>query len=66
MKQLANKKTIPAGAMLSGLAVLGGAMAGETAWLAAGILGLAVVGFSASLRQPELAPVRIRSQSRRF
>lgn len=66
MKQLAKTKSVLAGATLLGLLLLPGAVKGPTAWLAAGILGLAALGFSASLRQPELAPARIRSQRRRF
>ena len=66
MKRLTNAKKIPAGAALLGLVVSGGAVTGGWLWLAAGILGLAALGLSASLPQPKLAPVRIRSQSRRF
>ena len=66
MKQLTNAKTIPAGVVLLGLAVLGGAVTGGPAWPAAGILGLAALGVSGILPRPKLAPVRIRSQRRRF
>lgn len=66
MKQHAKTKSVLAGATLLGLLLLPGAVKGQTAWLAAGILGLAALGFSASLRQPKPAPVRIRSQRRRF
>ncbi len=66
MKQLTNEKTIRAGAVMLGLVVSGGAVTGGWLWMAAGILGLVALGLSASLPQPKLAPVRIRSQSRRF
>lgn len=61
MKQLTNAKSILAGVVLAGTAVIGG----TTAWGAAGILGLALLAFSVTLRQPKLVPVRIRSQPRR-
>ena len=66
MKQLTNAKTIPAGAIVLGLVASGGAVTGGGLWMAAGILGLAALGLSASLPQPKLGPVRIRSQRRRF
>ena len=65
MKQLAKSKSVLAGATFLGLLLLPGAVNGETAWLVAGILGLAALGFSATLRQPKLVPVRIRSQKGR-
>lgn len=61
MKQKTKTKSLLAGATLLGLAILPGVVSKETAWATAGILGLAVLGFSATLRQPKMAPVRIRS-----
>ena len=65
MKQFAKSKSVLAGATFLGLVLLSGVVSGATAWMAAGILGLAALGFSATLRQPKLVPVRIRSQKRR-
>ena len=65
MKQLAKTKSVLVGATLLGLVSLSGLVQGEMAWTAAGILGLAALGLSATLRQPKLVPVRIRSQKRR-
>jgi hypothetical protein len=65
MKQLTNAKTILAGAILLGLVISGGAVTGGVTWMAAGIMGLAALGFIARQPQPKLAPVRIRSQKRR-
>ena len=65
MKQLAKSKSVLAGATFLSLAILLAAVSGNTAWAVAGILGLAALGFSATLRQPKLAPVRIRSQKKR-
>ncbi len=65
MKQSTKSKTALAGATFLGLAILLGTATGALAWAAAGILGLAVLGFSTTLRPPEMAPVRIRCQKKR-
>jgi len=65
MKQLTKTKAVLAGASLLGLVSLAATLPGFPAWSVAGILGLAAWGFSVTLRQPKLAPVRIRSQKGR-
>ena len=60
-----NSKSALAGAAFLGLVLLPAAVLGGPAWLAAGILGLVVAGFSVTLRQPKLAPVRICAQKGR-
>jgi len=61
MKQQTKSKTVLVAATLLGLAVLPAAVGKDTAWAMAGFLGLAMVGLSATIRQPKMAPVRIRS-----